>query len=135
MKLITRNTDYAIGALLYLAKKKKNKVCASELVRELNIPEAFLRGLLQHLSKNSILESHKGKGGGFMLKVAPDKIRIADLVKIFQGSLEIVDCTFKKDICPNRSHCMLRSRIKEIEGRLVRQLESITIASLLKGKA
>lgn len=134
MKLITRNTDYAIGALLYLARQKR-VVSAKELVKELHIPEAFLRRLLQALGKEGILESYRGKGGGFIFKVPPAQIDIARLMKIFQGNLEIVNCLLKKKICPNRSSCILRSKIKEIERKVIRQLESITLESLLKGKA
>ena len=134
MKLITRHSDYAIGALLYLAKDKKRKVCVNELVKELRIPQAFLRKLLQVLGQKNILESYKGKGGGFRLKVSAQRIPIAQIMRIFQGDIRILNCMLKKEICPNRSSCVLRSKIKAIENRIVKELESITIASLLEGR-
>jgi Rrf2 family protein len=134
MKLITRHSDYAIGALLYLAKNKKRVVCVKELVKELWIPQAFLRRLLQVLGQKNILESYKGKGGGFRLKVSAQRIPIAQIIRIFQGDIGILNCLLKKEICPNRSSCVLRSKIKAIENRVVKELESITIASLLEGR-
>jgi Rrf2 family protein len=135
MKLITRNTDYAIRALVYLAQTKKEIASVEELARELKIPRAFLRRLLQVLGKKGILKSHKGKGGGFILRVAPEKIRIVELIRIFQGKIGIVNCMLKKQVCPNTSSCLFRAKIKEIERNVLTQLESITLASLLKGKA
>lgn len=134
MKLITRNSDYAIGALIYLAKAKGRLVCAGELAKELRIPQAFLRRLLQTLGKNNILGSYKGKGGGFILKVQPAKIALSRIMRIFQGELKIVHCMLKKKSCPNKGRCVLRSRMKEIEKGVVRQLDTITLASLLGEK-
>ncbi len=135
MKLITRNTDYAIGALLYLARHPKRSVPTGELVKELCMPRAFLRRLLQALGKEDLLESYRGKGGGFILRVPGSEIDIARLMRIFQGKLEIIDCRLKKKICPNRNSCILRAKIKKIERKIIRELESITVASLLQGKA
>ena len=134
MKLITRNTDYAIRALLYIAQAKKKRVSVEELTAQLKTPQAFLRRLLQILGKRGILKSHKGKGGGFVLKAAPGEIRILEIMRIFQGKVRMVDCALKKQICPNTASCVLRNKIKEIERNALRQLESITLGSLLKGK-
>jgi Rrf2 family protein len=134
MKLITRNTDYAIRALLYIAKAKKKIVSVEELTAGLKTPQAFLRRLLQVLGKRGILKSHKGKGGGFVLKVTPEKIRIIEIMRIFQGKAKMVDCILKKRVCPNTGSCILRVKIKKIERNVFRQLESITLVSLLKGK-
>lgn len=133
MKLITRNTDYAMRALLYMAKKKEASVPASELTDQLKIPRAFLRRILQILSKNKILKSQKGKGGGFVLSVSPDKIGIIDLMKIFQRKIEFSECIFKKEICPNIRTCPMRNKIKNIEGMIVAELKNINIGSLREG--
>jgi len=133
--LLTRNSDYAIGALLYLAKAGRRIVTTEELVRQLRIPQAFLRRLLQVLGKSHIVGSYKGKGGGFILKVAPERIRLSQVMRIFQGRLKIVHCRLKKKDCPNRGSCILRARIKEIEKEVARRLDLITLAALLEGKA
>jgi Rrf2 family protein len=135
MKLITRETDYAVRALLYMAQSGKEVVSVNELVKESAIPRAFLRRLLQELGKAGILEPRKGKGGGFTLAEPVNKIKITDLMEIFQGGTDITQCMFKQKICPNRSACPLRKKIKDIEDFVARKLGNITIASLLKVKA
>ncbi len=131
MKLITRDTDYAIRALCFIAKCGKEIVPVSELNRNLRIPGPFLRKILQILNKKRLLRSYKGKGGGFMLALAPNKIFLADLIEIFQGSLKLNECIFKKRICPDRKACKLKKRIDNIQKHVISELKDITLASLL----
>jgi Rrf2 family protein len=113
------------------ARSKKRIVSASELVRELNIPRPFLRKILQVLNRKKILKSYKGKGGGFELKIAPDRIFLTDLIRIFQGPFELNECAFKKRACPNRDMCILKRRMDRLDKDVRRELGSITITSLI----
>lgn len=131
MKLITRDTDYAIRALGYIARDKNKKISVSQLVKALKIPRPFLRKILQILDKKGLLKSYKGKGGGFTLAVAPKKIFILDLIKIFQGPFKLNECFFKKHLCPNTKNCVLKRRIDKIERYALKELGSIDIAYLL----
>lgn len=132
MKLITRDTDYTVRALCYIAKHKEKKVSVSELVKELKIPQPFLRKILQILNKKRILKSYKGLGGGFRLAKPAEKIFLVDLIKIFQGPLRLNECFFKKIACPNINTCSLRKKIINLEKYVIKELESITISSLLR---
>jgi len=133
VKLITRDTDYAVRALCFIAKHNNEIVSASEIVKDLKIPKPFLRKILQVLNKKGLLISYKGKGGGFKLVVAPDKIFLAGLVKIFQGQLKLNECIFKKKVCPNKNICALKKKIDVMEKYVTKELNSVTIGSLLKG--
>ncbi|MFH0935784.1 MAG: Rrf2 family transcriptional regulator [Candidatus Omnitrophota bacterium] len=133
MKLITRDTDYALRAICFIARDKDGLVSATELVEKLKIPRPFLRKLLQALHKKRILRSYKGQGGGFLLIKPVNKIFLIDLIKIFQGRFSLNECLFKKRACPNIKTCGLRKKIKNIENYVIRELNSISIASLLKG--
>jgi len=132
MKLITRNTDYALRGICYIAKQKK-VVTVNELIRVLGVPRPFMRKILQRLSQEKILVSYKGQGGGFKLKFLPEKIFIIQIMRIFQGPVGLNVCFLKKDICPNRGKCILRKKIRVIENNALTQLRQINIASLVKG--
>ncbi len=132
MKIITRDTDYAVRALIYIAQTKKKIISATELIEELKIPKPFLRKILQTLNKKGVLISYKGQGGGFSLAKPYDKIYLIDLIEIFQGPFVINECVFKKKICPNRSTCSLKSKLDYIEAKVVKELESVTIKSLME---
>jgi Rrf2 family protein len=133
MKLITRDTDYAVRALCYLAKHKNGILPVSELVNRLKIPRPFLRKILQVLHKQGILRAYKGRGGGFLLEVPAGKIRLLEVMSIFQGPLSLNECFFKKVLCPKRKDCCLRKKIAQIQLRAFGDLKKITIGSLLRG--
>ena len=130
MKLVTRDTDYALRALCYMAGCQDRVVPASELVRELGIPRPFLRKILQVLHKRKVLKSYRGQGGGFLFMMPPDKIFLFGLIEIFQGRLRLNDCFFKKMVCPNTGRCILKKKIDGLERYILKELSSITVASL-----
>jgi len=131
MKLITRDTDYALRALCYIAKKKGAIVSVSELVLKLGIPRPFLRKSLQTLNKKKLLVSRKGLGGGFILSRSAESISLLRLIEIFQGPFRLNECNFKRQICPRRNACRLKKRIDRIEEFVVRAISSITIKGLI----
>jgi Rrf2 family protein len=132
MKLITRDTDYAIRALNYIVCNEGRIVSITELVRELGTPKPFLRKILQLLSINGILKSYKGKNGGFELAREPDDIFLLDLMQIFQGQFKISECIFKKNTCPNQQYCLLKAEIDSIEKMVLKKISSISLKSLKK---
>ena len=134
MKLITRNTDYAVRALCCIAEQKQEVISAGQLVKSLEMPRPFLRKILQALNKEGLLNSSKGKGGGFSLAVSPEKITLTDVMKIFQGPIKLNECTFKKKVCPNVKDCLLKKKIDEIEKEVILRLKSINLESLLINK-
>ena len=132
MKLITRNTDYAVRALCCIAEQEKNIVSTDQMVQNLQMPRSFLRKILQILNKKGLLNSYKGKGGGFTLALPPEKISLIDVMKIFQGPTRLNECKFKKSDCPYTSDCLLKKKIDEIEKEVLIKLKVITIASIIK---
>ena len=131
MKLITRDTDYAVRALAFIAKQKLDIIPVSQLVKCLKIPRPFLRKILQMLNKKGLLSSYKGQGGGFKLAVAPGRIFLFDLIETFQGSVKLNECIFKKRVCPNIKTCKLKKRLDNIQNYVISELKNITLASLL----
>ncbi|MFH1655011.1 MAG: Rrf2 family transcriptional regulator [Candidatus Omnitrophota bacterium] len=131
IKLITRDTDYAIRALCFIAKQKQDVISAAELIKKMKMPRPFLRKLLQILNSQRILKSVKGKGGGFILNRAPNNIFLFDLIEIFQGPLSLSEHIFKKKKCPHIKTCNLKKKIDTIEKYVISRLKVITLASLL----
>jgi Rrf2 family protein len=132
MKLITRDTDYALRSVCFIAKNDKKLVSVSELVAELKIPKPFLRRLLQQLGRSGILVSFKGQGGGFRLGRPAAEIYLTQLMRVFQGPLKINECFLNRKLCPNTATCMLKKKIDVLEKNVVDELSKVTIASLLR---
>lgn len=132
MKLLTRDTDYAVRAICFIARSREKKASVAELTLSLGMPKSFLRKILQRLSEEGLLKSAKGKGGGFTLAARPDDIVLLGLMRIFQGGLNLNNCFLKKRICPEKNVCRLRKEIGLIEKDTAAALSKISIASLLR---
>ena len=132
MKLLTKETDYAIRATMNLAKRRDGFVSSRHISEQEEIPLRFLRRILQTLMKSGVIESREGAAGGVRLKAEAGKLRIADLIRLFQGDIQLTECMFRKRICSNRKTCVLRKRIKNIERMVTREFEGITIDDLLR---
>ncbi|NTU88274.1 MAG: Rrf2 family transcriptional regulator [Chlorobiaceae bacterium] len=132
MKVLTKNTDYAIRALLSLGAGKGDYRSARAIALEQDIPYQFLRRLLQEMIRHGLVLSKEGAGGGFMLAKAPDDIRVRELIEIFQGRVQVSECMFRKQICANRARCVLRHEILRIEQVVEREFDNITIGKLLR---
>jgi Rrf2 family protein len=132
MKLITKETDYAIRAILNLAKHGDGFVASRGIASEEDIPLQFLRRILRTLIKGGLMASKEGVAGGVRLRVAPGKIKLADLIRLMQGDIQLAECMFRKRLCSNRKTCVLRKRIKKIENLVTREFEGMTIRDLLR---
>ena len=134
MNLITRDTDYAVRALCYMARKPEQVVSVTDLCAQLDMPRPYLRRVLQTLAREHILDSFRGQGGGFRLLKAPSGIMLTDLIETFQGRIDFTRCTFRASACRHQGWCPLRKKIKRIEKHAVMELRAATIASLVSGQ-
>jgi Rrf2 family transcriptional regulator, cysteine metabolism repressor len=131
MRLMTKNADYAITALCTLARQPGRMLTAGALARELKISHAFLRKLFQLLERRGVVNSRKGRGGGFALAAPPDRITLSAVMEAVQGPVTVGDCLVRRKVCPRVAHCVLRRKLQGIEQRLVGELNALTIASLI----
>lgn len=133
MKLLTKNTDYAVRALLHCALDSTGRyVPSSEMAQAQGIPLRFLRSLLQKLIKGGFLEAREGKSGGVRLAKPPESITVLDLMRLLQGELHVSECLFRRRLCPARTGCVLRRRLLSIENGLSREFAAITIGGLAR---
>ncbi len=133
MRVLKKDTDYAVRALIALSLKEDAYVSARRIAETQGIPYQFLRRILQRLTKSGLVESKWGTGGGVRLAAHPSEISIVDVVRIFQGEIELSQCMFRKSICENRPTCALRREIKRIENLVKTEFEQLTIQKLVEG--
>lgn len=131
MKLLTRNTDYAIRALCRLAAEADGLISAAEIAEDLRMPKPFMRKLMQELHKHGLLESHRGRDGGFRLASPPEKIFVYEVAEIFQGAISLNEHIFRGKPCPRQKKCNLKAKLDQIEKKAIAELKSITIASIM----
>ena len=132
VKLLTKNSDYAIRALIALQETKDNFLPAREISESQNIPYQYLRGILTKLIKNGFVESREGLKGGFKIKKSTGKASIADVIRIFQGDIQLTECMFRENICGNKATCVLRKEISKVEKIVADEFSGITLEKLSK---
>ena len=85
--MISKKTIYGLQAVIILAKRfDTGPVLITDLAKEGRIPKKFLEAILLELRKNRILNSKKGKGGGYVLGKNPQDISVGDIIRTLDGS-------------------------------------------------
>lgn len=131
MKLLTKKTDYAIRAVCYLADNQGRLVPSKEIAEREKIPLPYLRRLLPVLIGARIIASKEGLKGGLRLIKKPASVKIADIVTLFDGRIQISECMFRKSLCKKRATCVLRKRILAIEKKIIREFSDLSVGRLL----
>ena len=142
--MITRKTKYALSALVHLARNKQSgPVLISQLAKEERIPKKFLELILLDLKRYGILQSKRGKGGGYSLGRPAELIRIGPVIRLLDGPLAPVPCVsetaYQKCLdCSNETTCGIRLIMKEVRDATSRILDNTTLADMVieptKGK-
>jgi Rrf2 family protein len=85
--MISKKTIYGLQAAIILAKRHASgSILITDLAREGRIPKKFLEAILLELKKSGILNSKKGKGGGYVLAKDPQDISVGDIIRTLEGS-------------------------------------------------
>lgn len=127
---ITKETDYAIICVLYLAVRRFDYVTVAEIADSYNIPKAFLSKIFQKLTKADLIYSRQGKKGGFKLTGQPKNISLMDIYNAIHGSLAINVCLDQKDVCERMAFCGIKSIWNEINQVIIDRLKGTTFADL-----
>ena len=135
MKVFTKGSDYAVRILVYLTlNAKKGLIPSSVVAKETGIPITFLRRIYSQLIKGGFLVASEGSQGGAKLVRDPASITVLEIIELIQGPIEMSECVYKNQPCPNRCGCGLRRRILKIERIVIDEFRAITIQSLIDDK-
>jgi Rrf2 family protein len=137
--MLSKKTQYAFQALMYLADKAKNDkpVLIAEISKKKKIPLKFLENILLELKRANILESKKGKGGGYFFAKNPKDVPLATIIRLLDGPISLLPCVslYFYEKCKNcdEKHCGLRDVMSHVRDANLKILEKRTIADLAKG--
>jgi len=129
---ITKQADYALRAMMYLAKLPTNqKAATSQIAEEQAIPPSFLAKIISQLSIAGLIHTSRGARGGVSLAVTPENISVLDVVEAIDGPLALNECTLNPSICPMGDGCPLHSVWCEAQVELVSKLRNTSFASVV----
>jgi len=135
--MITKKAKYALKALLELTAtyETKKPVLIAELAQRGRIPKKFLELILLELKNNGILESRKGKGGGYLLAKSPANILIGPVLRMIDGPLAPLPCLSQTayrrcDECVDEAACSIRLVLKEVHDHQIQVLDNTSLESM-----
>lgn len=129
--LITRETDYAVRTVLYLARDHDRIANVTEVAQAMYIPKSFLAKVLQRLVRHHILTSMRGVGGGFRLARKPSQISLLDIMEAVQGPAGINVCAIDSKRCGLSATCSVHPVWVEIRQEVEKRLKRKTIDKLV----
>jgi Rrf2 family protein len=137
--MLTQKAQYAFRALTYLVNHyQQGPVLISDIAESKHIPLKFLENILLQLKNAGILESKKGKGGGYYIKTDPKKTTVASVMRIVDGPIAMLPCVslYFYQKCKNcdEHNCGLHSIMEEVRDASLQILENKTLAQLAEGK-
>lgn len=132
--LLTRASEYALLALIILAKEQE-PVGVESLSTTLGISKSFLAKVLQNLAKASILSSYKGVGGGFALAFPPHLVTLLSIMEASEGKTPAVfDCSPSIEHCPSEKAqtCRVWPVLNNLQKKIDSFLHELTLADILE---
>ena len=134
--MLSKRAKYAIKALIALADHGRDEpMRIADLAHREQIPPKFLELILLGLKNQGILQSRKGKGGGYLLARDPADIYLGQIVRMFDGPLAPVPCASQTAYvpcadCVNEAVCGVHLAMKEVRDATARVLDGTSLASL-----
>lgn len=118
--LFSKSTQYALQALIKVPKADQDEyVTVTDLSDKIDVPKEFLAKIFQDLAKHGILESRRGRGGGFRLSRPPGEIAIYEIVELIEGSQPMSGCIFDGKTCHPEDPCPLHDEWVEMREEII----------------
>ena len=133
---ITRQADYAVRAVLYLAQLGNDKRAAtSQIAEEQQIPPSFLAKIVSQLSVAGLLQTSRGARGGVSLARSPDQISLRDVVEAIDGPILLNECVADHGVCNFGDDCPMKPIWCDAQAELVGRLEKTTFSNFVHNSA
>jgi Rrf2 family protein len=129
---ITRQADYAVRAVLYLAQLGPDQRAAtSQIAQEQRIPPSFLAKIVSQLSVAGLLQTSRGARGGVSLARDPQNISILEVVEAIDGPILLNECVSNSGVCMFGDTCQIRPLWCDAQAGLVDRLRQTTFDNFI----
>jgi Rrf2 family protein len=135
--MLSKKAKYGLKALTLLAKEYGHgPVLITDLAQKEGIPKKFLELILLNLKHHGILQSKKGKGGGYFLGRPPDSVTMGEVIRALDGPLAPLPCVSQTayqrcEECTDELTCGIRMVMKEVRDQTAKILDGTSLADLL----
>ena len=136
--MLSKKTRYAMVALIKLAKEYgSGPILIKDIADSENIPKKFLETILRDLKNAGIVNSKRGKDGGYYLNKEPDQVNLATIIRIFDPPIAFLPCVTylyheSCDVQKEENSCGINQIFKEIRDVTVTMLKKATLAEVIR---
>lgn len=128
---ITRQADYAVRAILHLARNGDTRTATSTIAEEQKIPPSFLAKIISQLSIAGLLHTSRGARGGVTLAREPKDISLLEVIEAIDGPIQLNECVGEAGLCSFDDNCPLRPVWCEAQEQLVGRLKGTNFADMI----
>ncbi len=135
--MLGKKSVYALHALLHLAKQKEGApVGVAALALHIGCSKKFLEHIMAALKEAGCVQAISGRNGGYLLSQSPEKMSVADVVRLFEGPIALKPCASHRFFtpcpeCASPDLCGLRDGLTEARNAMVDTLKSLTLFNLV----
>lgn len=132
--LISTKGRYALRVMIDLAEHQMEEFTSLKgIAQRQEISEKYLESIIRMLVKAKVLESLRGKGGGYRMKKTPDKYTVGSILRLTEESLAPVACLEQDaEVCPRAGNCRTLPLWQGLDKVITDYLDSVTIADLME---
>jgi len=131
--MISKKAKYAFKALKVLTEEYgRGPILIAHISAKENIPQKFLEAILLDLRNHGLLQSQKGKGGGYMLRLDPQQVNLAQVLRVIDGPIAPTPCVSKNfyvrcDDCADEETCVIRPLMVQVRDANLAVYEQVTL--------
>jgi Rrf2 family protein len=129
--ILSQTAEYALRTVVFVAGQGDQPVRIDEMAAALGIPRNYLSKTVHRLARGGVLQSARGRGGGFRLARPADKVGLLDVISHFDHVGPERRCLLGRDVCSDRSPCEAHARWKEVAAHLATFFNQTTVADLV----
>ena len=132
--LISTKGRYALRVMIDLAEHQSDEfISLKGIAQRQEISEKYLESIIRMLVKARVVESLRGKGGGYRLRKSPDQYTVGSILRLTEGSLATVACLEEgAPACPRMAECRTYPLWYKLDGMISEYLDSVTLADLMQ---
>ncbi|MEE4010976.1 Rrf2 family transcriptional regulator [Roseibium sp. FZY0029] len=130
---LSQASDFALRILMATGQSDDPQT-VDKLSKQLGLAKSHVMKIVAHLAKGGYLETTRGRGGGIRLAMAPDAIRLGDVVRLIEPDLGVVACLKPEPtICAFLPRCALKGAMAQASEAFLASLNTETLATILAG--
>lgn len=131
--VLSRTSQYAIQALIYIATQAPGvPVLNRDIAERLNVPAAYLAKILQNLCKHGLLDSFRGRLGGFCLREGMHRSTLMQVLLLTEGPDFTQNCILGLKRCSDETACPMHARWKPVKNKIIAMMNDMTLEDLAK---